>query len=164
MMKIEVHDLSPDADREEFHHYSLSGLNNYWLAPVLFEINEDGDLRLLEFDNIQAAIGIHICELQRPLGPREIRFLRGEMGFSQTDLGIALGYRDKQRVLSAEKLSEDRKPLNTPADMLLRRHYLGMIGKHDLVGDDYRNAAIAMSEALNRPMQPVDDIDHLVAA
>lgn len=128
------------------------------------EISEDGDLRLLEFDNIQAAIGMHICELQRPLGPREIRFLRGEMGFSQTDLGVALGYRDKQRVLSAEKLSEDRKPLNTPADMLLRNHYLGMIGKHDLVGDDYRNAAIAMSEALNRPMQPVDDTDHLVAA
>lgn len=164
MMNIEVHDLSPDADRDEFYHYSLGGLNNYWLAPGLFEINEDGDLRLLELDNIQAAIGMHICGLHRPLGPREIRFLRAEMGFSQTDLGIALGYKDKQRVLSAERLSEDRSPLMASADMLLRNHYLGMLGKHDLVGDDYRAAALAMSEALNRPMQPVDDMDHLLAA
>ena len=36
-------------------------------------------LRLLEIDNIQAAIGMHICGLVRPLGPREIRFLRSEM-------------------------------------------------------------------------------------
>lgn len=164
MMKIEVHDLSPDADREQFYHYSLSGLNNYWLAPGLFEISKDGDLRLLELDNIQAAIGMHICGLQRPLGPREIRFLRGELNFSQTELGRLLGYSDKQRVAAAEKRTDDRKPLAPTADMLLRSHYLGMIGKHDLVGDDYRIAAIAMSEALNRPMQPVDDMDHLVAA
>lgn len=164
MMKIEVRDLSPDANREDYYHYSLSGLDNYWLAPGLFEINEDGDLRLLELDNIQAAIGMHICGLVRPLGPREIRFLRSEMELSQAELGLILGYKDKQRVLAAEKLTDDRKPLAPSADMLLRSHYLGMLGRHDLVGDAYRQAAITMSEALSRPVHPVDDTDHLLAA
>ena len=163
-MKIEVHDLSPDADREKFYHYSLSGLDNYWLAPELFEISKDGDVRLLELDNIQAGISMHICGLQRPLGPREIRFLRGELNFSQTELGRLLGYSDKQRVAAAEKLTDERKPLAPTADMLLRSRYLGMLGVHDLIGEDYRKAAVAMSEALNRPLHPVAETDHLLAA
>ena len=164
MNRIKVRNLSPDADREQFYHYNLSGLDNYWLAPGLFEISEDGDLRLLALDNIHAAIGLHLCRLRRPLGPREIRFLRGEMAFSQTDLGRLLGYSDKQRIAAAEKRNERRKPLAPTADMLLRSHYLGMLGKHDLVGDDYRMAAIAMSEALNQPLQTVVATDHLLAA
>ena len=164
MKKIEIRDLSPDADKAEYYHYSLSGLDNYWLAPGLFEINEDGDLRLLELDNIQAAIGMHVCGLARPLGSREIRFLRSEMGLSQAELGLILGYKDRQRVLAAEKLTNGRKPLAPSADMLLRSHYLGMLGRHDLVGDAYRQAAITMSEALSRPVHPVKDTDHLLAA
>jgi len=164
MIRIKVRNLSPDADRDEFYHYSLSGLNNYWLAPELFEISKDGDLRLLELDNIQAAIGMHLCRLRRPLGPHEIRFLRGEMAFSQTDLGRLLGYSDKQRVAAAEKRTDDRKPLAPTAEMLLRSHYLGMLGVHHLVGEDYRKAAIAMSKALNRSLHPVAETDHLLAA
>lgn len=66
-------------------------------------------------------------------------------------------------MLAAEKQADDRKPLAPSADMLLRSHYLGMLGQHNLVGDAYRQAAITMSQALSRPMHPVDDTDHLLA-
>lgn len=164
MKKIEIRDIPPSASREGCWHYVASGLLNYWLGPGLFEVNDAGDLRLLDFDNIQAAIGIHICYVPRPLGPRELRFLRGEFGISQTQMGVMLGYKDKQRVAAAEKLDNSQKPLMISADLLLRLHYLNMVGRHDLVGTDYQRQALDLAQHLRQPVQAVENMDHLLAA
>jgi hypothetical protein len=163
-MKLKVKKLARDASRETYFHYTDSGLNNYWLGPGLFEMNDAGDLRLLEFDNIQATIGMHICNLPRRLGPREVRFLRGEIGVSQSELGAMLGYKDKQRVLAAEKLDAEGVSLAVGADMLLRLHYLNMLGRHNLVGDSYQQQALDMALQLQQSEQEAEADDHLLAA
>ena len=162
--KIAVTEMLPDANKEGLHRYLLSGLTNYWLAPELFEENEAGDLRLFQLDNVHAAIGMHICGLERPAGPREVKFLRSEMEFSQTEMGHALGYKDRQPILKAERLGENRDPLTPTADLLLRNVYLGWLGKHSLVGEAYRVAALKLSEALISPAHSVDEMDYRIAA
>lgn len=168
---IRIIPLADDADHAALYHYELSGLDGYWLAPELFEVSHrDGEpfISFPQFDHMQAAIGMHLCRLARPLGPREIRFLRSELDLSQGDLGRLLGYRDKQRVAAAERLVDDRRPLAPTADLLLRSHYLGMIGAHDPVhnpvGKAYRDTAMALSLALRDPVEPAPDTHHLLAA
>lgn len=162
--KIAVTEMSPDANKEGLHHYLLSGLTNYWLAPELFDENEAGDLRLFQLDNVHAAIGMHICGLERPFGPHEVKFLRSELGFSQTQMGHALGYKDRQPILKAERIGNNRDALTPTADLLLRNVYLGWLGGHSLVGEAYRLAALKLSEALLLPAHSVDKIDYRIAA
>ena len=166
-VSLKILPLDDQADKHDLYHYTSSGLDNYWLSGDLYEkgwVDGEEIIRFPQFDDVQAAIGMHICELHRLLGPREIRFLRGELNFSQRELGQALGYADKQIVLRAESRSKSYKPLIAAADMLLRHHYLGMLGAHQLVGDAYRAAAIQMSAAIATPVPVVDQTDHVVAA
>lgn len=152
---IQVVPLECDADTENLYHYTQCGLTNYWLSPGLFIIGEYYEEETITFPKlyeVQAVIGMHICSLKRPLGPREIRFLRGEFNWSQTELGHALGYRDKQTVAKAEKWLEDGlKSLMGPADLLLRRIYLTYLGELPLIGDEYRNEAISLGANMTKP-------------
>jgi DNA-binding transcriptional regulator YiaG len=165
---VKVMPLCDDADRDELHHYTASGLVNYWLSPGLYEVakhDEEDVIIYKQLDDVQAAIGMHICTLMRPLGPREIKFLRSELGFSQSEMGCALGYRDKQPVLKAERLNEKREPLSATADLLLRNVYLGMIGEHPLVGEAYRAEALRLSNSLLQMPRAVEaEIDYQIAA
>lgn len=152
---------------QSLYHYTESGLNNYWLSPDLFEMSEfEGQdaVTFPAFDDMQAAIGLHICSLGRALGPREIRFLRGELNFSQRELGQILGYRDKQSVAKAERLNKNREPLSATADMLLRHRYLSYLGRGDeIIGDEYRQDALQLAQALRQP-HPMQEQDWQLAA
>jgi len=155
MEAIRIRPLPPDADLAGCRRYRAGvvadGLPGYWLAPVLFGIGADGAPALAAPERVEVAIGLHLCRRRRPLGPREIRFLRAGIGVSQGGLGRLLGYRDKQRVAAAEKLTGAPRPLVPTAEMLLRSHYLGMHGRDHLSGADYRNAAMAVAGALTAP-------------
>ena len=155
MDAIRVRPLPPDADLAGLRRYRAGvvadGLPGYWLAPALFGTGADGAPALADPARIDVAIGLHLCRLRRPLGPREIRFLRAGLGLSQAGLGRILGYRDKQRVAAAEKLTGAPRPLVPTAEMLLRSHYLGMQGAAQLSGADYRSAAMAVAAALTAP-------------
>ena len=157
MDAIRVRPLPPDADLAGLRGYWPNGvadtLPGYWLAPALFGIGADGAPALAAPESIDMAVSLHLCRLRRPLGPREIRFLRAGIGVSQGGLGRLLGYRDKQRVAAAEKLTGAPRPLVPTAEMLLRSHYLGMHGAARLSGADYRSAAMAVAGALTTPPQ-----------
>ena len=162
MAAIRVRPLPPAADRAGLRPYRAGvmpdgfpadGLAGYWLSPALFGIGADGGPALAAPGLVEAAIGRHLCRLRRPLGPREIRFLRAGLGVSQAGLGRLLGYRDKQRVAAAEKRAGAPRPLVPTAEMLLRSHYLGMHGAARLSGTDYRSAAMAVAGTLTTPPQ-----------
>ena len=84
MDRIRVRPLPPDADLAGLRRYRPNGvadtLPGYWLAPALFGIGADGAPALAAPESIDMAIGLHLCRLRRPLGPREIRFLRAGIG------------------------------------------------------------------------------------
>ena len=151
---MEMLRIKPLADAEGLYHYKESGLDNYWLSPDLYELGEYDGMETVTFSklfDIQAAIGMHICSFDRPLGPKEIRFLRTELGFSQADMGRALGYKDKQRVAAAEKQNTSRQALLGPADLLLRQLYLGYLGQQPLIGEEYKARALHVGQLLNQP-------------
>jgi len=126
--EITIKAMTDDADLANWHHYTESGLSNYWLSEHLF-LSEiiDGEeyISYPQFENIHAAIGINLCELQRGLGPREIKFLRKELSLTQLALGKKFGLADDQIVSRAESLSKERhSPLSKSNDALLRIFYL----------------------------------------
>ena len=171
MAAIRVRPLPPAADRTGLRPYRAGGmpdgvpadgLAGYWLSPALFGIGADGGPALAAPGLVEAAIGRHLCRLRRPLGPREIRFLRAGLGVSQAGLGRLLGYRDKQRVAAAEKRAGAPRPLVPTAEMLLRSHYLGMHGPAQLSGDAYIGAASAIAAALAAPPADLPQTEYLV--
>ena len=141
---------------EGLYHYTASGLDNYWLSSKLYESDEYDGQKTISFsklDQIHAAIGMHICSLNRPLEAKEVRFLRTEIGLSQADLGQALGYKDKQRVAAAEKQGAKRVALLGPADLLLRNYYLNWLGQQPLAGQAFRDKALQQGQSLNSSLR-----------
>lgn len=143
-----------EANTEDMHHYRASGLDNYWLSPELYRRGQyDGmpTIRFPKLREIHAAIGRHVCSLDRHLGPREIQFLRIQMGLSQADIGKALGYKNKQLVAAAEKQGADRKPLHGVADLFLRSIYLNWLGGPRIFDDEFIKRVLCLAESLKKP-------------
>ncbi len=166
--KITIKPLPDDADFSQSHHFTASGLRNYWLSKKLVkEHNIDGDIAYSypNLENINAAIGVDICSLQRNLGPRELRFLRIAINLSQRALGAKLGFNDDQMVNLAESLNNDRyAPLQSAPDTLIRGFYLGSLQKTAI--DDYLKAASAdlhLKLDAERNLTATDSYDLLVA-
>lgn len=126
--EITIKTVSDDDILPNFHHFTSSGLNNYWLSEKLYAKNEfEGETYFSypQYNNIMAAIGLHICTLPRLLGPREVRFLRTEMEDSQTAMALKIGYADDQVISKAESHNIERyKPLTKGNDALMRFFYL----------------------------------------
>lgn len=84
----------PDEEvQSEPLHYTDCGLDNIFLQNGFKKETIDGEeyVSVTDLDGLHAAIGLHIAlERKAPL-PRELRFLRDEMGFSQADLAKTLG-------------------------------------------------------------------------
>ena len=124
-------EVIPYDGRAELYHYTASGLSNYWLGPDFYEKGEkDGEpiITFLEFDNLHAAIGLHICQRERLLAPDEVRFIRNECGLSRDAMGHMLGLADKQMIAMAESKGKIHKPLSLSLDRLLRLSYLIRLG------------------------------------
>jgi transcriptional regulator with XRE-family HTH domain len=155
---ITIAPLDNDVRMSDLYHYKVCGLDNYWLTPDLYERGLTDGRETLTFPrlfDVQAAIGMHLCSLGRPLTGKEVRFLRTDIGYTQSELGSVLGYKDKQRVAAAEKAGETTTgrspPLAGPADLLLRHVYLAWLGQQPLVGKDYRERALTLGRALQIP-------------
>jgi DNA-binding transcriptional regulator YiaG len=141
---ITIQTLSDEDDLSKWHHFTSSGLDNYWLSEQLFNKEEyDGDIYYSypQYDNIMAAIGVNICELPRILGPKEIKFLRAEMDMPQATLAAKLGYTDAQPVSLAESLNTRHKPLPRAEDAWVRKFYLETIENSEDVADYLREKA-----------------------
>ena len=155
---ITIAPLDNTGEVNDLYHYKICGLDNYWLTPDLYDRGFTDGRETLTFPrlfDVQAAIGIHVCSLDRPLTGKEVRFLRTDIGYTQSELGNVLGYKDKQRVAAAEKAgemsAERSSPLAGPADLLLRHVYLAWLGHQTPVGQAYRERALTLGRALQMP-------------
>lgn len=150
MIEVIPHDGSA-----ELYHYTASGLSNYWLGPAFYEKGEkDGEpiITFLEFDNLHAAIGLHICQRDRLLLPDEVRFIRRECGLSRDEAGHMLGLADKQMIAMAESKGKIHKPLSLSLDRLLRLSYLIRLG-----GDWFEAVDVAYKQQARQQAQDVID-------
>jgi hypothetical protein len=154
---------------DKFHQFTKSGLNNYWLAKELYNKEEfEGDTFYTypQFDNVMAAIGLHICTLPRLLGPREVKFLRIEMGASQISMAHKIGYADDQVISKAESLNMERyKPFKNSSDALIRFYYLLALRESKDVDEYLSKNANQLLDDVQAQHTVIDCVgDHLLVA
>ncbi|MEM6780294.1 MAG: transcriptional regulator [Pseudomonadota bacterium] len=104
------------------YHYTESGPDNVWLLDgyTIHQIDGEEAVSINDMDNLHKAIGKVIATSQNKISPKEIRFLRVEMGLSQKNLAACLGV-EAQTIARWEK---NECAIPGPAERLLRAFYL----------------------------------------
>jgi transcriptional regulator with XRE-family HTH domain len=105
----------------EPYHYLASGLDNIFLLNGVSKTMTDYGpmLHIKNINGLHRAVGLHIVEKAEPMSGPEFRFLRKQMGLSQSELADHLGVTD-QTIANYEK----GKSKMGPADPLMRTCYL----------------------------------------
>lgn len=100
------------------YHYKECGLDNIYLANGFMRDRVDGEefLAIENIDGLWKAICFSLVKSPRILEPKEIRFLRHHVDFTQAELAQRLRV-DAQTVARWEKGKND---IPGPADVLLR--------------------------------------------
>lgn len=106
---------------KERYHYRECGLDSVYLRNGFErQPTKYGEtITIHNIDGLHRAIGLYLIGKKKPLSGREFRFLRHELGFSQTTLGRLLG-KSGQSVARWEK---DQCAIDSTADRLLRVIY-----------------------------------------
>lgn len=102
-------------------HYTLSGLDDIYLLNG-FKIHNTPHgqgVAIEHADELHKAIGLHLVTSRKALGPKDMRFLRKNMRFTQSELARCLGL-TSQTVARYEKGSTE---IPGPADRLMRIVY-----------------------------------------
>lgn len=113
------------------YQYKECGLDNIYLSDGFYEqVGSRGkSVSIEDVEGLHRAIGEYLARDKKFLDGREARFLRQEMGLSQSMLAVLLG-KDEQSVARWEKKrrsNEDRIP--SESERMIRVLYLQSIGK-----------------------------------
>jgi DNA-binding transcriptional regulator YiaG len=113
-----ISDVAGQEVMAEPYHYKMCGLDDiYLLNGVDFHDGEYGrGVSIHNVEDLHREIGLHLILHRKALSPKEIRFLRKQMEFTQTELGKCLGV-TSQTVARYEK-GETEIP--GPVDHLMR--------------------------------------------
>ncbi len=115
----------------EKYHYRECGLDNVYLVNG-FRYSETPHGRAVhieDIDNLHRAIGEYLVFEKRELSGKEIRFLRYELGLSQTMLSAAVG-KSGQSVARWEK---GERKIDGAAERLLRLIYMEHVGENESI-------------------------------
>jgi len=112
---------SVSLEREAFH-YKACGLDDVFLLNGFARRDSDYGKSIIirDIDGLHRVIGMTLIAQRKTLAPKEIRFLRKEMDFTQEELARKLGL-DVQTVARYEKGDTG---LSGSADQLIRFFYI----------------------------------------
>ncbi|MEP9388956.1 helix-turn-helix domain-containing protein [Mesorhizobium sp. KR9-304] len=101
------------------HHYTESGLKNVFIDGLPMEVDDDGDeiITIPAVNELHRVIALGIVSHAHGISPDELRFLRTEMGYTQSELG-ALVHHDKQSVGRWERGEYE---IDSSAETIIRR-------------------------------------------
>jgi DNA-binding transcriptional regulator YiaG len=121
-MTMQFHKIDGGAPEGMPLHYTACGLDDVYLVNGFKQAVVDGDefVTIEDLDNLWKAIGLHLVTKKKVLAPKEIRFLREHMDFTQAELGARLRVSD-QTIARWEKGLSDP---DGPADFALRAVFL----------------------------------------
>lgn len=108
------------------HHYRECGLSHIYLLNgfTYKETRHGSAVSIQDMDGLHRAIGLHLAKEKRALTGAEIKFLRIELGLSQTMLGMLLG-KSGQTVARWEK---GQSRIDATADRVVRLLYTQQAG------------------------------------
>lgn len=81
------------------HHYTECGLKNVFISGLEFVNDDEGDevITIPAVNELHRVIALGIISHEHGISPDELRFLRTEMGYTQSELAM-LVHHDKQSV------------------------------------------------------------------
>ncbi|WP_244561810.1 helix-turn-helix domain-containing protein [Mesorhizobium australicum] len=108
------------------HHYTESGLLNVYIDGIVAEVDEEGDeiLTIPAVNELHHVIALGIVNHPKGISGDELRFLRSEMGFTQSELAL-LVHRDKQSIGRWER---NEIEIDGTAEALVRRLAVEKLG------------------------------------
>lgn len=122
MTKPSLFYVGEDAIAPKPYLYKECGLDNIYLQNGFSIENVDGEetVSIHNVDGLWKAIGLSLVTTKKTLSPKEIRFLRNQMGKTQSELAKMLRV-DDQTVARWEKR---KSRMDGPADLGLRMMFL----------------------------------------
>ena len=136
-------------DREPYR-YKACGLDDVFLLNG-YERVETSYGKGMQIENVEAlhkAIAMHLVAMQKPLKPKEFRFLRKQLNLTQKELADLMKV-DAQTVARYEKAESD---IPRPTDFLLRMLFvieLMPIDKREEFLDETKNILSAEAKSHN---------------
>jgi len=115
---------------EEMYQYKECGLDNIYLANGYRPTwgSRGTTVAIEDIEGLHRAIGEHLARARKYLDGREARFLRQEMGLSQSSLALLLG-KDEQSIARWEKKRlADQDKIPPDSERMIRFLYLEFIG------------------------------------
>lgn len=126
------------AELQEYH-YTECGLDNVLITGMPVLIDDDGDeiISIPRINLLHALIVMALAEKQGSWSATELRFVRTEMGLTQSELGELIG-KDRQTIARWEK---DETDIDSNAEIVIR-----MAAQDHLVGLDIIKSRQALTE------------------
>lgn len=139
----------PRKHKEGEYHYTESGLDNVYLASGFsyIESPRGTHVQIDDIDGLHRIIGETLVNNHKNLSGKEVRFLRIEMGMSQTALARHLGVSDRA-VIRWEKAQAGQLP--STAEASIRMLY------RDFINDDGR------SGVMRRMLKKIADMENKI--
>ncbi len=129
--------------------YDECGLDNVVLERFPLRLDDDGEeVVTIPNVNLLHRVLVHAVAVKEGgLKPKEIRFLRSELGLSQAELAKLVG-RDGQTVGRWER---GECPLDQAAEMVIRRKAIEYVGRSDLSVEQLAERSVY--SAVERPIR-----------
>lgn len=101
------------------HHYTECGLMNVFISGIEVQTDDDGDEVIIvpAVNELHHVIATGIVNHPKGISGDELRFLRTEMGLTQSELS-GLVHRDKQSIGRWERGEVE---IDSPSETLIRR-------------------------------------------
>ncbi|MER8777601.1 helix-turn-helix domain-containing protein [Mesorhizobium sp. M0977] len=108
------------------HHYTECGLKNVYIDGLEFVVDDEGDeiITIPAVNELHGVISLGIISHKHGISPEELRFLRTEMGYTQSELAT-LVHHDKQSVGRWERGEYD---IDSSAETIIRQLAIEKLG------------------------------------
>ena len=146
-----------------YHHYTECGLQNVFIKGITTMIDDDGDdvIQIPAVNTLHRVIAEGIVRHAKGMDGTELRFLRSEMGYTQSELA-ALVHRDKQSIGRWERSETE---IDSVAEAVIRKLAIEKLDLQVELGMDQLSLrSVPTAETQTIEINVVDDGYELKAA
>lgn len=132
------------------HHYTECGLQNVYISGISKMTDDDGDevIMVRAINELHKVIAEGIVSHRKGIDGSELRFLRSEMGYTQSELA-ALVHRDKQSIGRWER---SEKEIDSASEVVIRMLAIEKLGLRVKLGAEQ----LSKSSVPTAEMQPIN--------
>lgn len=146
-----------------YHHYTECGLQNVFIKGITTMIDDDGDdvIQIPAVNTLHRVIAEGIVRHAKGMDGTELRFLRSEMGYTQSELA-GLVHRDKQSIGRWERSETE---IDSVAEAVIRKLAIEKLDLQVELGMDQLSLrSVPTAETQTIEINVVDDGYELKAA